>query len=255
MSRSRIADWRGLPLAGARKKSAEAAAAVAEKVATRTARPAAGARATQVPAHAKHEVRIVGGQWRRSMLPVANKPGLRPTPDRVRETLFNWLGQDLAGWRVLDAFAGTGALGFEAASRGATQVVLLEHDAELVKSLSASRERLKAVGMRVQRADAMAWLRSAPMASFELVLLDPPFGAGLALPAVQAAARLLVPGGFIYLESAEPAPAELPAGMQPYRQGRAGAVHYALLRADEPEAVAAAAQPDSAAEAAAPDAG
>ena len=76
------------------------------------------------PAKTPHEVRIIGGQWKRSKLPVADAPGLRPTPDRVRETLFNWLGQDLEGWRCLDAYAGSGALGFEAASRGADAVVL-----------------------------------------------------------------------------------------------------------------------------------
>ena len=92
----------------------------------------------------KHEVRIIGGLWRRSLLPVADRPGLRPTPDRVRETLFNWLGQDFNGWRVLDAFAGSGALGFEAASRGATEVTLLEREPDLVKLLATSRDRLKA---------------------------------------------------------------------------------------------------------------
>ena len=83
------------------------------------------------------EVRIIGGQWKRTQLPVADKPGLRPTPDRVRETLFNWLGQDLTGWRCIDAFAGTGALGFEAASRGAAEVLLCEQDAALVAQLKA----------------------------------------------------------------------------------------------------------------------
>lgn len=139
-------------------------------------------------------MRIIGGQWRRSLLPVADRPGLRPTPDRVRETLFNWLGQDLSGWRVVDAFAGSGALGFEAASRGAAEVLLLEQDPALVASLNASRERLKAQTLRVQRADAIAWLRAAPAASQELVLLDPPFAAGLAQPALAAAVRAAVPG-------------------------------------------------------------
>ena len=94
------------------------------------------------------EVRIIGGQWKRSKLAVAAFEGLRPTPDRVRETLFNWLGQDLRGWRVLDAFAGSGALGFEAASRGADHVVLLENDGLLVASLQASAVRLKAGAIR-----------------------------------------------------------------------------------------------------------
>ncbi|WP_374569534.1 16S rRNA (guanine(966)-N(2))-methyltransferase RsmD [Ideonella sp.] len=180
----------------------------------------------------RHEVRIIGGQWRRSLLPVADKPGLRPTPDRVRETLFNWLGQDLSGWRVLDAFAGSGALGFEAASRGAAEVLLVEQEGELVRLLNASRERLKAANLRVQRGDGMAALRSAH-ARYELVLLDPPFGAGLGAAALAAAARAAVPGGWVYLEAGEAPPTELPAGLLPYRSGRAGAVHYALFQAGD----------------------
>ncbi|WP_374673300.1 16S rRNA (guanine(966)-N(2))-methyltransferase RsmD [Ideonella sp.] len=179
---------------------------------------------------APHQVRIIGGQWRRSVLPVASLPGLRPTPDRVRETLFNWLGQDLTGWRVLDAFAGSGALGFEAASRGAAEVLLVEHDPTLVRSLDASRERLKATGLRVQRGDGLGVLRGG-RARWELVLLDPPFDAGLAQPALAAAAGAVVPGGWVYLESGEPAPAP-PAGLRLHRSGRAGAVHYALFQAD-----------------------
>lgn len=180
--------------------------------------------------NARHQVRIVGGQWRRSLLPVADKPGLRPTPDRVRETLFNWLGQDLAGWRVLDAFAGSGALGFEAASRGAAEVLLVEQEGELVRSLNASRERLKASTLRVQRGDGLAVLRGAA-ARYELVLLDPPFGAGLGPAALAAAARAVVPGGWVYLEAGEPPPAEPPAGLGLHRSGRAGAVHFALFHA------------------------
>ena len=176
-----------------------------------------------------HEVRLIGGQWKRSKLPVADSPGLRPTPDRVRETLFNWLGQDLEGWRVLDAFAGSGALGFEAASRGAADVLLLERDPALVASLEASRTRLKAQTLRVLRADAMAWMPAAPPASFELVLLDPPFDAQLAAPAAAAAARLLVPGGYVYVEAAEPL-VDLPAELEAHRQSRAGAVCFQLLR-------------------------
>jgi 16S rRNA (guanine966-N2)-methyltransferase len=188
--------------------------------------------ASNAKAGGRHQVRIVGGQWRRSLLPVADKPGLRPTPDRVRETLFNWLGQDLTGWRVLDAFAGSGALGFEAASRGAAEVLLVENDAELARSLDASRERLKATGLRVQRGDGMAVLRGA-QARYELVLLDPPFGAGLAATALMAAARAVVPGGWVYLEAGEPPPVDPPAGLALYRNARAGAVHYALFQADE----------------------
>jgi 16S rRNA (guanine966-N2)-methyltransferase len=176
------------------------------------------------------EVRIIGGQWKRSKLPVADKPGLRPTPDRVRETLFNWLGQDLDGWRVLDAFAGSGALGFEAASRGASEVLLVERDAQLCRSLNSSRVRLKADLLRVECADALAWMaRSAP-SRFELVLLDPPFQQDLFDAALRAAAPLVVPGGFIYLEAPETMnpPPELGLGLK--RSGRAGAVHYHLLQ-------------------------
>src|SRR5215207_3044747 len=94
------------------------------------------------PGRASHEVRIIGGQWKRTRLPVPSKPGLRPTPDRVRETLFNWLGQDLTGWRCIDVFAGTGALGFEAASRGAADVLLCEQDPALAQQLKTVQAKL-----------------------------------------------------------------------------------------------------------------
>ena len=177
----------------------------------------------------KHEVRLIGGQWKRSKLPVASRPGLRPTPDRVRETLFNWLGQDLAGWRVLDAFAGSGALGFEAASRGAAEVLLLENDPLLVASLRATRERLRASTLRVEQADAMRWMAHAVPDSFDLALLDPPFDAGLGPRAAEAAARLVAVGGWLYLEAAAPL-AETPAGLALQREMRAGAVQVQLWR-------------------------
>ncbi len=201
--------------------------AAAKAVAAQTQKAAGG------PRLAAREVRIIGGQWKRSKLPVADKPGLRPTPDRVRETLFNWLGQDLDGWRVLDAFAGSGALGFEAASRGAAEVLLLERDAELARSLNSSRERLKAAHLRVECSDALSWMGCSAPARFELILLDPPFQQDLFLPALRAAAPLLAPGGFVYLEAPEliDPPAEL--GLAPWRSGRAGAVHFQLLRQSE----------------------
>ena len=177
------------------------------------------------------EVRLIGGRFKRSKLPVPDAPGLRPTPDRVRETLFNWLGQDLSGWRVLDAFAGSGALGFEAASRGAAAVTLLEHDARLLAGLSAVRQRLGAEAVTVLRAEALGWMARAPRAGFELVLLDPPFGAGLAEPALAAAAPLLAGHGFVYLETAAgDAIDPLPAGLEPLRELRAGAVLARLFR-------------------------
>jgi len=174
------------------------------------------------------EVRLIGGQWKRTRLGVADRPGLRPTPDRVRETLFNWLGQDLSGWRVLDAFAGTGALGLEAASRGAAEVVLLDHDAGLVAAMLAVKQRLPdAHAVRVERAEAMIWMGRQAAATFELVLLDPPFDSELAPAAAAAALRLLVPGGFLFVESGSEL--ALPgAGAVLRKSLRAGAVHAAL---------------------------
>lgn len=179
------------------------------------------------------EVRILGGQWKRSKLPVADRPGLRPTPSRVRETLFNWLGQDLNGWRVLDAFAGSGALGFEAASRGAREVLLVEQDPALVVALQAARTRLKADTLRVQRGDGLAALRAAAGQGLDLVFLDPPFDAGaLFEPALRAAREAISPEGFVYLEAPRPwAEAELATlGLALHRHGRAGAVAFHLLR-------------------------
>ena len=174
-------------------------------------------------------VRIIGGQWKRSRLPVADRPGLRPTPDRVRETLFNWLGQDLTGWHVLDAFAGSGALGFEAASRGAVEVLLLERDASLLRSLAQVKDRLRADAVRVIASDALVWLSRCAPKRFELVLIDPPFEAKVFDAALAAAAPSVTPGGFLYLE----APREFdaaPAGFTLERHARAGAVHANLFR-------------------------
>ncbi|MBC8055976.1 MAG: 16S rRNA (guanine(966)-N(2))-methyltransferase RsmD [Rhizobiales bacterium] len=181
----------------------------------------------------RSEVRLIGGQWKRSKLPVADTPGLRPTPDRVRETLFNWLGQELSGWRCLDAFAGTGALGFEAASRGADQVVLLERDRRLASSLNELKQRLKAGQVRIDCADALAWMARCPPDSFELIFIDPPFDAEMIAPSLALAQRLVVAQGFVYVESGElVAP---PSGFTMHRQSRAGAVHFHLLqRVDSP---------------------
>jgi 16S rRNA (guanine966-N2)-methyltransferase len=179
----------------------------------------------------KHEVRLIGGQWKRSKLPVADQPGLRPTPDRVRETLFNWLGQDLTGWRVLDAFAGSGALGFEAASRGAGEVVLLERDAVLARSLTASKARLNADALQVHATDALSWMASAAHGRFDLVLLDPPFDAGLHAQATDLGQRLLKKGGWLYVESGDAL--EPPPGFEPHRHLKAGAVHAHLWRRAE----------------------
>jgi len=178
------------------------------------------------------EVRIIGGAWKRTRLPVAQRPGLRPTPDRVRETLFNWLGQDLSGWRCLDAFAGTGALGFEAASRGAASVQLVESDAALVAQLHTLQQRLQATAMRVQRGDGVAALKQAAPASLDLVLLDPPFDSDFFTPALQAAAQAVSAQGFVYLEAPRAwVDDELAAwGLAVHRHLKAGAVHAHLLK-------------------------
>jgi len=177
------------------------------------------------------EVRIVGGRWKRTPLPVPDLPGLRPTPARVRETLFNWLGQDLSGWRCIDVFAGSGALGLECASRGAAQVLLCEQDVKLVAALKALCIRLSAASVEVRRGDGLAALRSAP-AAWDLVLLDPPFEANLFDAALKAAAAGLAANGRLYLEAPEAWDtarlAEL--GWSVERHLRAGAVHAHLLR-------------------------
>ena len=178
------------------------------------------------------EVRIIGGEWKRSKLPVGLLPGLRPTPDRVRETLFNWLGADLTGWRCLDAFAGSGALGFEAASRGAASVVLLEREARQARSLEESKLRLKADGLQVLATDALSWMRRSAPDAFELVFIDPPYDSDLLGPALAAASRLVVQGGYVYLEAAHAYSAQelAPLQLTVHRHLRAGRVHAHLLR-------------------------
>ena len=190
-----------------------------------TGRPAAGA------GRPPGQVRIIGGRYKRTPVPVAQHPGLRPTPDRVRETLFNWLGQDLTGWHVIDVFAGTGVLGLEAVSRGASRVQSFEQDAELVRRIRALAEKLQAQALSVVRGDGLSLLRSVPAASAQLVLLDPPFEANLWEPALKAAALALADPGYIYLEAPRAWDNDrlLDLGLQVQRQGKAGAVHFHLI--------------------------
>lgn len=178
-----------------------------------------------------HVVRIIGGEWKRTKLAVADKPGLRPTPDRVRETLFNWLGQDLTGWRCIDAFAGTGALGFEAASRGAREVTLVEQDTALVAQLKRVQTQLQASATQVVRGDGLAALKHLDAASMDLVFLDPPFDSVLFDPALQAAGRAVASDGFVYLEAPVLWTDEQleSAGLKLHRHMKAGAVHAHLL--------------------------
>jgi 16S rRNA (guanine966-N2)-methyltransferase len=188
------------------------------------------------PRSVPNEVRIIGGLWKRSPLPVANKTGLRPTPSRVRETLFNWLGQDLRGLRCLDAFAGSGALGFEAASRGAAEVVLVEQDSALLAALSRVKTRLKADTVRVERGDGVVALRQRAALGLDVVFLDPPFAEGqnddLMRAALAAAAQAINSDGLVYLEAPRPwLDTELaPLGLALHRQGKAGQVAFHLLR-------------------------
>lgn len=179
-------------------------------------------------------VRIIGGQWRGTRLAVPERAGLRPTADRVRETLFNWLMPKLPGARVLDVFAGTGALGLEAVSRGAASAVLLERDPGLAEAMRAVAGRLPG-GERVQvvNADALAWLRAAPAAPepFDLVFLDPPFDAALWSQALQALGPWLAPGAWLYLESPRDAAAAPDAGeWAEHRTGETRDVRYSLYR-------------------------
>jgi 16S rRNA (guanine966-N2)-methyltransferase len=177
------------------------------------------------------EVRIIGGRWKRSKLPVADVPGLRPTPDRVRETLFNWLEHDLSGLRCVDAFAGTGALGLEAASRGASQVLLVEQEAGLVSQLREIQQKLSAHSVTVQRANGLSVLKQLAPASVDLVFLDPPFDAGLHEKALTAAVHAVAESGRIYLEAPDPwDEARLaPFGLALQKYLKAGAVHAHLL--------------------------
>ncbi|GAB3628636.1 methyltransferase [Pandoraea terrae] len=180
---------------------------------------------------APQQVRIIGGEWKRTPLPVPAGDGLRPTPDRVRETLFNWLGQDLTGLRCLDAFAGSGALGFEAASRGAARVLMIEQFAPAVRQLRANQEKLRADRVEIVQADARRLLATLPPGAFDVVFLDPPFASGWLTELLPAAARLLSPDGVIYAENdaALDAQALVGAKLACVRQAKAGAVHYHLL--------------------------
>lgn len=176
------------------------------------------------------QVRIIAGTLRGSKLPVADRPGLRPTSDRIRETVFNWLQHQVSGRHVLDLFAGTGALGFEAASRGAAEVVLVERDAQTAETLRASAERLQAGAIRVECADTMAWLAGPAQARFDLVFLDPPFAANLWTAAAKGVSPWLAADAWIYVESSLAAAVEVPAGWQLWREGRTREVRYALYR-------------------------
>ena len=183
------------------------------------------------PAAGSGSVRIIGGRWRGTRLPVPDRPGLRPTSDRVRETLFNWLQPVLPGARVLDLFAGSGALGLEAVSRGAAQAQLVEADAGLAQALQAAAARLGATGeVAVHHGDVRDWLRTRDGNRFDIAFVDPPFAAGLWEPVLQALPALLAADAWLYLESpSDHAPAPSPEWAL-HRENRTRDVRYALYR-------------------------
>jgi 16S rRNA (guanine966-N2)-methyltransferase len=176
------------------------------------------------------QVRIIAGDWRGSKLPVESFPGLRPTSDRVRETLFNWLQSHIGGKRVLDCFAGTGALGFEAASRGAAEVVLLEKVPALANSLRETAARLKAANMKIETSDSFSWLRQPASQQFGLVFIDPPFGTDYAQQILPLISPWLADSAWVYVETGRSTLIEVPNTYQLYREGSTREVWYRLFR-------------------------
>lgn len=189
--------------------------------------------APRVPSRsaAAGSVRIIGGRWRGSKLPVASAPGLRPTSDRARETLFNWLQPMLPGARVLDLFAGSGALGLEALSRGAAEALLVERDPALAQSLRDTCARLGAGdAATVLRADALELLRAPLHGRFDLVFVDPPFGDGLGAEVLGRLEPWLADEAWLYLESAPGATPAPGAGWQLHRESGSRDARHVLYR-------------------------
>ena len=173
-----------------------------------------------------NRVRIIGGVHRGRILRFPGVPGLRPTPDRVRETLFNWLGQDLAGRTTLEPYAGSGAMSFESLSRGAALAVAVDRDPRLVRALADNGRAIGVAGLETHRADARAFL-ARESRRFDVIFLDPPFGDDPWDRLLPACLRLVAEGGAIYAEAGRPL--EPPAGLAVLRDGRAGQVHYHLF--------------------------
>ena len=178
-----------------------------------------------------NRVRIIGGAWRSRLIDFPDLPGLRPTPDRVRETLFNWLGQDLTGLVCLDLFAGSGALGFEAASRGAKWVTLVESDARAAAALERSAAALGTRDVEIRRMNALQFLSFSDR-RYDLAFLDPPYRQGWLDRVLEPLQRVLQPDALVYAE------AERELGdlglWRTVRHKKAGQVHYHLMRIDTP---------------------
>ncbi len=175
-----------------------------------------------------NKVRVIGGQWRSRVLRFPPRTGLRPTPDRVRETLFNWLGQDLTGLACLDLFAGSGALGFEAASRGAARVVLVEQNRAVQTALADNARLLGGNALEVVRSDALQFL-ATHAGHYDVVFLDPPFESSLLGRLLAPLAARLNPGARVYVESPRAQHFAPPPGWRATKAATAGAVHYQLL--------------------------
>src|SRR5579871_2869850 len=175
---------------------------------------------------AMNQIRIIGGDWKRTPLPVLDAEGLRPTPNRVRETLFNWLGQRLDGWVCLDLFAGSGALGFEAASRGAKRVVMVEKDPVAFAALERFRTLVGMTRVELVHDDALLYLAAA-QDRFDVVFLDPPFRQNALGPALEALPARLAAGARVYVEA--PAPLAADEEWRELKRARAGQVSYQLL--------------------------
>jgi 16S rRNA (guanine966-N2)-methyltransferase len=184
-------------------------------------------------------VRIIGGEWRGRRLPVISLPGLRPSGDRSRETLFNWLQAYLPGADCADLFAGTGALGLEAASRGAASVILVEKNSAVVAGLDRSISQLCATNVRVVERDTLVWLAHAEPDSLDIVFVDPPFGEGLAARILSMLDRTgcLRQGGFAYFETAASGEGVVAGpGWSVWREKTIGAVCMQLLRKEDARA-------------------
>jgi 16S rRNA (guanine966-N2)-methyltransferase len=181
--------------------------------------------------HVQGRIRIIAGAWRGRLIDIPDGTAVRPTPDRVRETVFNWLRDVIEGARCLDLYAGTGALGFEALSRGAAEAWLVEQDAKLVEALRAAAQKLGAKPQIVRR-DVLAFLREPPAARFDVVFLDPPYAAPLE-PLLGLLTPWLAPRALVYVERARGAGLPAVASAQLVKQSHAGAVEYGLLRFEE----------------------
>ncbi|MEE9492115.1 MAG: 16S rRNA (guanine(966)-N(2))-methyltransferase RsmD [Gammaproteobacteria bacterium] len=181
-----------------------------------------------------NQIRIISGQWRGRKIHFPDRPGLRPTSDRIRETLFNWLIPYTGGADCLDLFAGSGALGFEAASRGASRVVIVEKTREVYNSLKATKNMLSADAVSVIFDDALSWLK-INNETFNIIFLDPPFDSDLLISASQLIleTRSLKAGGLLYIEARSDMDLSLFAGWQIVKSSAAGQVQYALLTAKE----------------------